>query len=122
MPENISDRVAAASSRRGFLARVSGAGMGLAGAGTVTSMIEPGEAEAFHFCGHTYTTDSCPHPTGLPRIDRKGLPLQARTGHPIHDPGRPIDASGRAVDEEGRLLTAPDGRPLPIASRTKICD
>jgi len=122
MPEHISDRVAAASSRRGFLARVSGAVMGLAGAGTVTSMIEPGDADAFHFCGHTYTTDSCPHPTGMPRIDRKGLPLRAKDGHPIDDLGRLIDGSGRAVDEDGRLLTDIDGRPLPIASRTRICD
>ena len=36
---------------------------------TAASLIAPGEAEAYHFCGHIYTTDSCPHPTGLPRID-----------------------------------------------------
>ena len=82
-------------------------------------MVEPGDAEAFHFCGHTYTTDSCPHPTGMPRIDRKGFPLRAKDGHPIDDLGRLIDADGRAVDEDGRLLTDPDGRPLPIASRTR---
>jgi hypothetical protein len=122
MPERVTDRIAAGTSRRGFLSRVSGMLMGAAGASAVTSLVEPGEAEAFHFCGHTYTTDSCPHPTGLPRIDRKGYPLQARTGHPIDDLGRLIDATGRAVGEDGRLLTDPDGRPLPIASRTKICD
>ena len=38
----------------------------------------PGEAEAYHFCGHIYTTDSCPHPTGLPRIDAHGLPAARR--------------------------------------------
>jgi hypothetical protein len=96
--------------------------MGLTGAGTVAGLVEPGDAEAFHFCGHLYTTDSCPHPTGLPRIDRKGLPLRAQDGHPLDDLGRLIDAGGRAVDEDGRLLTDVDGRPLPIASRTRVCD
>jgi hypothetical protein len=122
MRERMTDRIAAGTSRRGFLSRVSGAIIGLAGAGTVTSMVAPGDAEAFHFCGHLYTTDSCPHPTGLPRIDRKGLPLRAKDGHPIDDLGRLVDASGRAVGEDGRLLTDLDGRPLPIASRTTVCD
>ena len=43
--------------------------MATAGARTAASLIAPSEAEAYHFCGHIYTTDSCPHPTGLPRID-----------------------------------------------------
>jgi hypothetical protein len=101
---------------------VSGTVMGLAGAGAVTSLVAPGEADAFHFCGHTYTTDSCPHPTGMPRIDRKGLPLRAEDGHPIDDLGRLIDAGGRPVGDDGRPLTDLDGRQLPIASRTKVCD
>jgi hypothetical protein len=122
MPERLSDKLAAGTSRRGFLSRVSGAVMGLTGAATVTSMVAPGDAEAFHFCGHLYTTDSCPHPTGLPRIDRKGYPLRAEDGHPLDDLGRLIDASGRAVDEDERPLTDADGRPLPIASRSRVCD
>ena len=122
MPEKFSEKVAGSTSRRGFLARVSGAVMGLTGAATVTRMVEPGDADAFHFCGHTYTTDSCPHPTGLPRLDRRGFPLRAVDGHPIDDLGRLIDGNGRAVDEDGRLLTDADGRPLPAASRTRVCD
>jgi hypothetical protein len=122
MPERLTDRIAAGTSRRGFLSRVSGAVMGLAGAGTVTGLVAPGDAEAFHFCGHTYTTDSCPHPTGMPRMDRRGFPLRAEDGHPIDDLGRLIDADGRPVDEDGRLLGDLDGRTLPIASRTKVCD
>ena len=78
----------------------------------------PGDAEAYHFCGHIYTTDSCPHPTGLPRIDSRGLPLRAHDGHPIDDLGRLVGADGRAVDEDGRPLTDADGRPLPVATRT----
>jgi hypothetical protein len=122
MRERLSDRLAAGTSRRGFLSRVSGAIMGLAGAGTVAGMVAPGEAEAYHFCGHIYTTDSCPHPTGLPRIDSRGYPLRARDGHPIDDLGRLIGSDGRAVDEDGRPLTDADGRPLPIATRTRVCD
>jgi hypothetical protein len=120
--ERLSDKLAAGTSRRGFLSRVSGAVMGVTGAATVTTMVQPGDAEAFHFCGHLYTTDSCPHPTGLPRIDRKGYPLRAHDGHPIDDLGRLIDRDGRAVDEDGRRLTDADGRALPAASRSRVCD
>jgi hypothetical protein len=118
----LADRLAAGTSRRGFLSRVSGAVMGLAGAGTVAGLVAPGEAEAYHFCGHIYTTDSCPHPTGLPRIDRRGFPLRAADGHPVDDLGRLIGGDGHPVDEDGRPLTDVDGRPLPVASRTRVCD
>jgi hypothetical protein len=119
--ERLTDRLAADASRRGFLARVGGAVLGLTGAKVATSMVAPGEAEAFHFCGHIYTTDSCPHPTGLPRIDARGLPLRAKDGHPVDDLGRLIDGQGRPVDEGGAPLTDIDGRPLARASRTPVC-
>jgi hypothetical protein len=119
---SLSDRVAAGSSRRGFLSRVSGAVLGLAGAGAAGSLVAPGEAEAFHFCGHIYTTDSCPHPTGLPRIDSRGLPIRARDGHRVDDLGRLVDGDGRPVGEDGRPLVDADGRQLPVASRTPVCD
>lgn len=118
---SLSDRVAAGTSRRGFLARVGGAVLGVTGARAAASLIEPGEAEAFHFCGHIYTTDSCPHPTGIPRVDHRNLPLRARDGHPVDDLGRLIDRKGRPVDGKGRLMTDLDGRPLPKASRTPVC-
>ena len=118
----IADAVAEASSRRGFLARVGAAVMGVAGAKTVGSLVAPGEAEAYHFCGHIYTTDSCAHPTGLPRIDAKGLPLKASDGRPVDDLGRYIDATGAPVDEDGSLLVDADGTPLPKATRTRVCD
>jgi hypothetical protein len=115
------ERLAAGTSRRGFLARVGGAVMALAGARTVGSLVAPGEAEAYHFCGHIYTTDSCPHPTGLPRIDRRGFPLRAKDGHRVDDLGRLVDAEGRPVDEDGARLTDADGRALPEATRTRVC-
>ena len=118
MPERLSTRLAAGTSRRGFLARVSAAVMGVAGA---RSLVDVSEAEGYHFCGHIYTTDGCPHPTGLPRIDRRGLPLRARDGRAVDDLGRLIDAAGNPVDEDGAPLTDLEGRPLPAAPRTPVC-
>ena len=117
----IADAVAGSSSRRGFLARVGAAVLGAAGVQSVGSLVAPGEAEAYHFCGHIYTTDSCPHPTGLPRIDAKGLPIRAADGRPVDDQGRYIDAAGIPVDEDGNVLTDADGTPLPRTSRTPVC-
>ncbi len=113
--------LAARTSRRGLLARVGQAIVGGTVASVVGQAIAPGEADAYHFCGHIYTTGSCPHPTGLPRIDARGYPLRAHDGAPVDDLGRRVDKRGRPVDEDGRLLVDPDGRPLPIATRTPLC-
>jgi hypothetical protein len=117
----LADDLAASTSRRGFLARVSRVLTVAAGAGAVSALVKPGEADAFHFCGHVYTTDSCPHPTGLPRIDAYGFPLRAVDGAPVDDLGRPIDSAGRPVDDSGAPLVDPDGRPLPPAARSRVC-
>jgi hypothetical protein len=95
--------------------------MAVTGARTVGSLVKPGEAEAYHFCGHIYTTDSCPHPTGLPRIDSRGRPLRARDGHRVDDLGRLIDPEGMPVDDNGVQLTDAEGAPLPPAPRTPVC-
>jgi hypothetical protein len=120
--ERAAAALAANTSRRGFLARVSGGLMAAAGAGAVVrALVQPGEADAYHFCGHIFTTGSCLHPTGTPRIDSRGLPLDARTGRPVDNLGRRIDSSGHAVTADGELLRDPDGRPLPPAPRTGVC-
>jgi hypothetical protein len=122
VPERaLSEAVAEVTSRRGFLARVGRLLVGVAGGGFVAAALRAEKAEAYHFCGHIYTTGSCPHPTGLPRIDAHGFPLRADDGHPIDDLGRPIDGRGRPVDAEGELLRDPDGNPLPPAPRTRVC-
>jgi hypothetical protein len=115
----LADRVAASTSRRGFLARVGGAVLGVTGA---RALAKPMEADAFHFCGHVYTTDSCPHPTGLPRIDAHGFPLKAANGRAVDDLGRYVDKGGSPVDDDGLPLTDADGRPLAKATRTRVCD
>ena len=121
MSEGFSDAIAGVSSRRGFLARTGKLLLGVAGGGFVASALRAQKAEAFHFCGHIYTTGSCPHPTGLPRIDRLGFPLRASDGKPVDDLGRTIDALGRPVDAAGNVLRDPDGNPLPKAPRTRVC-
>jgi hypothetical protein len=92
------------------------------GGGAVAAAVRPGESDAYHFCGHIFTTGSCPHPLGLPRIDANGYPLRASDGHPIDNLSRPVDDKGRPVDDQGRVLLDPDGRALPPAPRTRVCD
>jgi hypothetical protein len=116
------ETLAGDTSRRGFLARVGGAITAVTAGSVVAKAVKPGEAEAFHFCGHIFTTDSCIHPTGLPRIDGKGYPLDADDGQPVDDLGRRVNRDGSPVDADGEVLRDPDGRPLPPAPRTKVCD
>ena len=116
------DSLAGDTSRRGFLARAGAALTTLTAGGLVAKAIRPGEADAFHFCGHTFTTGSCLHPTGLPRIDGHGYPLRADDGAPVDDLGRAVNSKGVPVDTDGKALHDPDGRPLPPAPRTRVCD
>jgi hypothetical protein len=92
------------TSRRGFLSRVGRSVVALAGGGFVAAAFAGGRAEAYHFCGHTYTTGSCPHPYGaLARTDRYGYPVHPTTGFP--------------VDDSGDLYTDP-----ATQTRRKICE
>ncbi|MDP1847189.1 MAG: MauE/DoxX family redox-associated membrane protein [Solirubrobacteraceae bacterium] len=109
------------TSRRGFLATASAAVAVLTAGRLTGALVAPGDAEAYHFCGHIYTTDGCPHPTGLPRIDRHGYPLRAKDGKPVDDLGRLVDANGAPIDEAGAPLLDPDGRPMPPARRRRVC-
>lgn len=115
-----SDR--AFDSRRGLLKRAASSLVAVAGASAVVEAMTAAEAEAqyYTFCGHTWTTASCPHPTGLPRVDARGYPLRATDGRPVDDLGRPIDKRGVPIGPNGPLRDA-DGRTLPPAPRSKVC-
>jgi hypothetical protein len=117
----LSDSLAQRTSRRSLLGRAGRLLFAAAGGSALAAAVRPGEADAFHFCGHIFTTDSCPHPTGLPRVDARGYPLRAKDGKPVDNIGRLVDSLGRPVDERGRLLIDPEGHPLPPAPRTRLC-
>jgi hypothetical protein len=118
----LSTRLASGMTRRSFLGRMGGAMLVATGGAAVAAAVKPEESEAFHFCGHTWTTGSCPNPLGLPRIDKSGYPLRPSDGRRIDNLGRLIDSSGFAVDESGQRLKGPDGEPLPRAPRTRLCE
>jgi hypothetical protein len=121
--EHFADAVLRHSSRRGFLEWAGTAIIALAGGRALARGLLPEDAGASftNFCGHTYTTGNCPHPTGLPRVDRHDLPLRASDGHPVDDLGRPIDAQGYPVDANGQVLREPGGEPLAPAPRSRVC-
>ena len=118
------ESLAANTSRRGFLSRVGAALFGVTAGGLVARAVKPGEADAYHFCGHIFTTGSCPHPKGpaLPRIDARGFPLDPSSGDPIDNLGRKVNGNGVPVDGQGRVRRDADGRPLPPAPRARVCD
>ncbi|HXV58952.1 MAG TPA: twin-arginine translocation signal domain-containing protein [Gaiellaceae bacterium] len=121
--ERLSAKLAESTTRRSFLGRVSAAMLAVAGGSAVAAAVKPDEADAFHFCGHIWTTGSCPSPfPPLARIDRKGRPLHPSTGRPVDNLGRLVNGSGYPVDASGARLRGPDGEPLPAAPRTRICE
>lgn len=82
--QHLSVSLAERTSRRSFLARFGAGIVALVGGPFVAQALKPVRAEAFHICGHTYTTDSCPHPFyPYTRIDRAGWPLHPKYGYPI---------------------------------------
>jgi hypothetical protein len=115
------DSLAGDTSRRGFLARLGGALLAGAAGGMVAKVVRPGEADAFHFCGHIFTTGSCIHPLGLPRLDRDGLPIRPSDGRRVDNLGRLVNERGLPISEDGSPKLDPDGRPLPPAPRTNVC-
>lgn len=86
--ERASVGLAERSSRRSFLGRLGQGAVALVGGSFVAVALKPERAEAYHICGHTYTTGSCPHPYApLTRLDRYGYPLHPKYGYPVDDKG-----------------------------------
>jgi hypothetical protein len=121
--EKLSAKLAESTTRLSFLGRLGAAALAIAGGSAVAAAVKPDEAEAFHFCGHIWTTGSCPSPyPPLSRIDRKGFPLHPQSGRPIDNLGRVVDSAGYALDGNGERLRGPDGRVLSPAPRTRVCE
>jgi hypothetical protein len=120
--ESLATGFATGMTRRSFLGRLGAAMLGIVGGSAVAAAVRPEDASAYHFCGHIFTTGSCPSPYRLPRIDRRGYPLRPRDGKPVDNLGRLVNANGYPVDERGRRLRGPDGDPLPKGPRTRICN
>jgi hypothetical protein len=121
--EKLSAKLAESTTRLSFLGRLGAAALAVAGGSAVAAAVKPDDAEAFHFCGHIWTTGSCPSPyPPLSRIDRKGFPLHPHSGKPIDNLGRVVDSSGYALDGRGNRLRGPDGAVIPPAPRTRVCE
>lgn len=118
----LSGRLATGMTRRSFLGRMGGTMLALTGGAAVAAAVRPEASEAFHFCGHIWTTGSCPNPLGLPRIDRHGYPLRAGDGRPIDNLGRIVNANGFPISNTGKRLRGPDGELLGRAPRTRLCE
>jgi hypothetical protein len=86
--ERAVESLATRTSRRSFIGKVGNAVVALVGGSLVASVLKPERAEAHHICGHTFTTESCPHPfRPLSRVDRYGYPLHPKHGYPVDDKG-----------------------------------
>ncbi len=86
--ERVSTELAQRTSRRSFVGRLGSGVVALVGGPLVAVALRPDRAEAHHICGHTYTTNSCPHPyRPHTRIDRHGYPVHPRYGYPVDDHG-----------------------------------
>jgi hypothetical protein len=86
--ENASTALAARTSRRSFFGKLGVGFVAFVGGPFVAIALRPNRAEAYHICGHTYTTGSCPHPFApRSRVDRYGYPLHPTKGWPVDDKG-----------------------------------
>jgi hypothetical protein len=118
----LSTRLAEQTTRRSFLGRLGAAALALAGGSAVAAAVRPEKAEAFHLCGHLWTTGSCPSPLDMPRVDRNGFPLRPSDGKRIDNLGRLVNRGGYPVNSAGERLRGPDGRALPRGPRTRLCE
>lgn len=118
----LSTELANGLTRRSFVSRVGAFVTAFVGGAAVAAAVKPEEADAFHICGHIWTTGSCPSPLGLPRIDRAGYPIRPKDGRPVDNLGRLVNDEGYPVNSEGTRLRGPDGNVLARGPRTRICE
>lgn len=86
--ERASRSLAERTSRRSFIGRLGVGFVAFVGGPMVAVVLRPDRAEAYHICGHIYTTGSCPHPYyPETRIDSYGYPVHPIDGYPVDDQG-----------------------------------
>lgn len=86
--EEASVTLAERTGRRSFLGRLGKGFVALLGGPMVAVALSPDRVEAYHICGHLYTTNSCPHPfKPFSRVDRYGYPVHPKHGYPVDDRG-----------------------------------
>jgi hypothetical protein len=117
--------LAGRTSRRSFLGRLGKAIVALMGGQMVASTLAPTRAEAYHICGHIFTTGSCPHPYApQTRIDRFGYPLHPKYGYPVDDRGRIYtsrDQTRRKICEAWVTERYPHTRPTVMEGTWSRC-
>ena len=114
------------TSRRSFLARLGGGVVALMGGSLVAHALRPERAEAYHICGHLFTTGSCPHPfSPQTRLDTHGYPVHPRYGYPVDDKGdiyKSRDQKRRKVCQEVVSERYPStGRPRFGGGWSRCC-
>ena len=125
--ERVSTAIAERTSRRSFIGRLGLGVVALVSGPYVAQALRPQRAEAHHICGHTYTTDSCPHPfTPLSRVDAYGYPLHPKYGYPIDDHGniyKSRDQQRRKMCEELVPVKYPfTGKPRYGGGWSRCCN
>ena len=86
--EQASTALAARTTRRSFFGKLGVGFVAFVGGPFVAIALRPNRAEAYHICGHTYTTGSCPHPFApRSRVDKYGYSLHPTKGWPVDDNG-----------------------------------
>jgi hypothetical protein len=89
LSESFTTGLASRTTRRSFLGKLGAGIVALAGGPFVAEALRPDRAEAYHICGHTFTTGSCPHPyRPRSRIDKYGYPVHPKYGYPVDNKGR----------------------------------
>lgn len=118
--------LAGRTSRRSFLSRLGAGVVALVGGPLVAHALRPERAEAYHICGHLYTTGSCPHPFApQTRLDSYGYPIHPKYGHPVDDQGdvyRSRSQTRRRVCQEVVPDQYPDtGKPRYGGGWSRCC-
>jgi hypothetical protein len=117
--------LAGRTGRRSFLGKLGKTIVALVGGQVVASTLAPTRAEAYHICGHIFTTGSCPHPYApQTRIDRFGYPLHPKYGYPVDDRGRIYtsrDQTRRKICEAWVTERYPHTRPTVMEGTWSRC-